>query len=236
MTRPASNALVRLEDASFGYPGNVVLQRVSFEVEPGDFVGLVGPNGAGKTTLFRGLLGLVPPLGGKVERSARLRRAIGYVPQRDRLDPIFPLAAKDVVAMGLTGNRPWVQTVWPTMDPRVPALMDRMSLGSLAERPFGELSGGQRQKVLIARALVSDPVLLVLDEPTAGIDPAAEDAVLTLLQEINRDSGLTILLVSHRLESLARRVHKGLLVRDGGVELGLMRGLLERWHRQEVSA
>jgi ABC-type Mn2+/Zn2+ transport system ATPase subunit len=193
--------LVRLDDAAIGYGGRPLLRGVDAAILPGDFLAVVGPNGSGKTTLLRTLLGLLPPVSGRRTADDPLR--VGYVPQRDHVDPLWPLSTGDVVRMGRTpglgpGRRPGARD-----REAADRALARVGLRDLAERPFGTLSGGQRQRTLIARALAAEPRLLALDEPTNGMDPAAELSAMDLLRELHAAGGLTVVMVSHRLEAVA---------------------------------
>jgi ABC-type Mn2+/Zn2+ transport system ATPase subunit len=217
---PSAEVLVSLRKAAFGYRGTPVIRQVSFHISRGQFIGLVGPNGAGKSTLFRGILRLLPALEGSVHHAPALRRRIGYVPQRDQLDAIFPLSAFAVARMGATGILPWYQRPTADLDRRVEASLARVGMQAYRGAAFAELSGGQRQRVLIARALAMEPQLLVLDEPTAGIDAAAEQSILALLSDLNRAQGITILMVSHNLQSLRSHVHQVILIKDHGIQIG----------------
>lgn len=209
--------LVRLDDVSLGYGGRPVLEHVSFEVPRGTFCALLGPNGAGKTTLFRGMLGLIPVLAGRIEYGFdRRARPPGYVPQKESLDPIFPLTAYEVVLMGAVARSP---PLWPVgRRPRHMAAecLARVGLTDAAEQPFWALSGGQKQRVLIARALAVEPRLLLLDEPTAGVDPGAEATIIDVIAALNRDDDLTVVIVSHHLR-LVRQVVQAVIWVDGGV-------------------
>lgn len=210
-------AFVSLNDVSLGYGGRPVLEHVSFVVERGEFAALLGPNGAGKTTLFRGMLGLIPVLAGQIEYGFN-RRATppGYVPQKESLDPIFPLTAYEVVLMGAAARVP---PLWPVGQRRrhlAAECLARVGLTDAAEQPFWALSGGQKQRVLIARALGVEPQLLLLDEPTAGVDPGAEAAIIDVIARLNRDEGLTVIIVSHHLR-LVREVVRSVIWVEGGV-------------------
>jgi zinc transport system ATP-binding protein len=185
----------------FGYDGKPVLRNVNISIPAGDFVCVVGPNGSGKTTLLKIALGLLKPSRGTVEvfgrRPEKSQGRIGYVPQHPRLDPLFPVSAMDVVLMGRLG-RTRAFGAWG-QDDRAQAhgALEEVGLADRAGHHFASLSGGQKQRVLIARALAGEPDLLLLDEPTAGLDAHIEEDFYRLLQELNQR--LTIVLVSHDL-------------------------------------
>ncbi len=194
-------ALVALHGAAIGYGGRAFLSGIDLAVSPGDFLALVGPNGGGKTTLLRALLGALPLVSGRRTLPRPLR--VGYVPQRDHVDSIWPLTAAEVALMGRT------PALGPGRRPRaadrdaVARALDRVGIRGLAELRYGELSGGQRQRTLIARALAADPELLAVDEPTNGMDPAAELATMDVLRDLHRGGTLAVVMVSHRLEAVA---------------------------------
>jgi zinc transport system ATP-binding protein len=222
--------LLRLSGAAFGYGQDPVVSGVELEIGAGDFLGIVGPNGAGKTTLFRGMLGLIGPLAGRVEL---LARSIGYVPQRDTLDPIFPLQVAEVVHMGAYGRLSGMRRL-RAADRRLAAeILERVGLAEHAGAPFASLSGGQRQRTLIARALMVRPQILLLDEPTSGVDRAAQRAILELLLELNRE-GVAVLLVSHQLGLVREAVQKVLWVADGRVRAGRPEELLGPEHLDQL--
>jgi ABC-type Mn2+/Zn2+ transport system ATPase subunit len=211
------SALITAERAAFGYHKVPVVIGVDLAVERGDFLGIVGPNGAGKTTLFRGLLGLVPPLAGRVVRATR---AVGYVPQRETLDPIYPVTVEEVVQMGAFGElRGWRGLTGEARE-RARASLERVGLYERRASAFSSLSGGQRQRVLIARALMVEPEVMLLDEPTSGVDRAAQARILELLVELNRSRGMAVLLVSHQLSMVRETVQRVLWVAEGRVRQG----------------
>ncbi|MBI4635181.1 MAG: metal ABC transporter ATP-binding protein [Candidatus Rokubacteria bacterium] len=192
-----SDPLIVYQAVSVGYGGDPILSDIAFQLHRGDFLAFVGPNGSGKTTLLRTIAGVLPPIHGHVSR--RSVGAIGYVPQERDLDPVFPLSAAEVVLQGRTARvGPW----------RRPGAVDRevvrramaeTGVAALSGSPFHGLSGGQKQRVLIARALAVEPALMVLDEPTTGMDPAAERAVMDLLLQLHREHGLAIVVATHNL-------------------------------------
>jgi len=210
------SGLVRFEEAAAAYGTSQVLENLSFSVEGGERLAFVGPNGGGKTTVLRLMLGLMKPSRGRVARRSDLR--FGYVPQRERLDSVWPLAAEDVVAMaaGRRGSR------LSATRRRALARSALDSLGEveLARVPFTKLSGGQKQRVLIARALVTEPDILVLDEPTNGLDVPTSVGVLALVDALNRDQGVAIVIASHDLNAIANHVDRVGLVFDGQIVLG----------------
>jgi len=204
MTEP----VITTEHVSFAYNGDVVLDDVNMAVEEMDFVGLVGPNGGGKTTLLKLMLGLLQPTAGRIrvfgQNPTMGRRMIGYLPQHARIDPRFPVSVMDVVLMGrVTADSRVGPYRRGDRDAAVKALQ-QVSLYDLRRRPFAELSGGQQQRVLIARALAAEPRMLLLDEPTAGLDLKMEEELYTLLSELNRR--MTVVLVSHDLGFVSRFV------------------------------
>lgn len=221
---PTSEPLVRLAGAAFGYGRTEVISGVDLEIRAGDVLGIVGPNGAGKTTLFRGILGLIPARTGTVERATR---AIGYVPQHDRLDPVFPLSVEEVVHMGAYGHLGRLGRLRAEDRELARSLLLRVGLGDRPRRAFASLSGGQRQRALIARALMTRPRLLLLDEPTTGVDQTALRGILEILRELERD-GLAVLLVSHQLATVCQAAPEVLWVEGGRVARGRTEELLGR--------
>jgi len=216
-----SNTLLRLQDVSLGYDGQAVLEHISFAIERGEFLALLGPNGAGKTTLLRGMLGLIPVLAGRITYGFdRSTSPPGYVPQRDTLDPIFPITVREVVLMGTYARLAPLRPIGRQQRQLAAACLAQVGLASLADRPFWALSGGQKQRVLIARGLAVEPNILLLDEPTAGVDPGAAAAIMDLIAQLNRDRGLTVVLVSHHLRLVRSLVRSVLWIEDGRVSKG----------------
>jgi len=210
--------LVRFDGVALGYGRRTILSGLSFSVQEGDFLGLVGPNGAGKTTVLRAILGTLEPREGTLTRSDALR--FGYVPQRDSVDYNFPLRVLDVVLMGRydrigLGRRPGKDDRRRAMD-----ALEHVGIPDLHDRQLKDLSGGQKQRALIARALVGEPNVLVLDEPTNGMDLVSTTQILGLVRELHERDGLTVIMVSHALNEVANYVERIALVVGGGFRIG----------------
>jgi ABC-type Mn2+/Zn2+ transport system ATPase subunit len=218
------SALVRFERVTLGYGRHVVLREVSFSIEPGDFLGLVGPNGAGKTTVLRALLGSLRSREGSVSVAPGVR--FGYVPQRELVDATYPLRVLDVILMGRYHRVGLLKRPGPADRERAHAALAHVGIGHLAERPLGELSGGQKQRMLIARALVGEPTVLVLDEPTDGMDLASTAQILDLVRHLHDVDRLTVVMVSHALNHVADYVRRLALVDEGVFRVGPVEEML----------
>ncbi len=206
-----TQALLELRDAAFGYGGEPIVSGIDLRVEAGAFLGVLGPNGSGKTTLLRGLLGLLEPLRGRVDYAAV---RFGYVPQRETLDPVYPLTVEEVVAMGGYGQLPGLKRFANPERALARECLERVQLLGRRGALFSNLSGGQRQRALIARALMARPNLLVLDEPTSGVDQQTQELVLDLLRGLNAKEDLGIVLVSHQA-AMTRAVRDVMWIADG---------------------
>ena len=212
-----AEARIAIENADLGYPARPVLRAVSLAVRPGEFVAVLGANGSGKTTLLRSLLGFLPALAGRVERAPGLR--IGYVPQRETLDDRYPLSGEDVALLGTYGDLPFWRRVSSRARSRARLALEACGAREFARRRYAQLSGGQRQRILIARALATEPSVLLLDEPTAGVDQASEAAILDALADLRRDRGLAVWMVTHHEEAVRGRVDRVARVADAAVTL-----------------
>jgi zinc transport system ATP-binding protein len=206
--------IISIRDLSFRFGQHPVLTDVNFDITDGDFVSIIGPNGGGKTTLLRLILGLLEPRRGRIRvfglPPAKARRRLGYMPQHAHLDMDFPVTVLDVVLMGRLGRQfPWGPFRRADREAAAAALTD-VEIADLQDRPFSALSGGQRQRVLIARALACEPELLLLDEPTASLDPGVQDDLYDLLRKLNQR--MTVILVSHDVSVVSRHVNKVLCV------------------------
>jgi zinc transport system ATP-binding protein len=203
-----STPIVEIQNVTFTYNRETALEDVNLEILPGDFMAMIGPNGGGKTTLLKLILGLLKPDRGFIRvtgQSAQKASAnIGYVPQDVHINRSFPITAMDVVLMGkLEPKQRWARKTQSNRQEALAAL-ERLEMAPLAQKKIGELSGGQCQRVFIARALVTQPQLLLLDEPTASIDTKGQAEFFEMLRDLNED--VTIVVVSHDLLAVSRYV------------------------------
>ena len=200
--------VINIEHLCAGYDHEQVLEDINLQVFPNDFIGLIGPNGGGKTTLIKLLLGLIEPNHGRIEILGqpikKSRHLIGYVPQLVEFDRSFPISVWEVVRMGLLGKRGLLQPFNKEDQSAIEQALRQVNMYDQRKKPIGELSGGQRQRVYIARALVSKPKILLLDEPTASIDPETSSTIYELLREINQ--AVTIILISHDMNAVSSYV------------------------------
>ncbi len=198
------------EGIGFSYPGHSpALENISLRVQAGERLAIIGPNGGGKSTLLKLLMGELTPRSGTIRvyglsaEDARSRRLIGYVPQRSAAERGFPVSVRQAVTMAATvGLAPFRRTPRAVRD-TVSTCLDQVGLVDLAERPVGELSGGQFQRMLLARALAVEPKILVLDEPTVGVDAAGQEQLAEVLDRLHRETNLTMLIVSHDVRAIA---------------------------------
>lgn len=205
---PGNGAAIKVEDLWYSYGPRNALKDVSLEVPFGAFAAMIGPNGAGKSTFLRLLLGVLKPQRGRITILGRppgeQGQPIGYVPQGIQLPKGFPISAADLVLMGRYGNLGLFHRPDREDRRRVAQALESVGMGSLGHRLFEDLSGGQQQRVLIARALVGDPCLLILDEPTAGLDPAARARFYSQVCDLQRARGLTLFCASHDVDDVAQ--------------------------------
>jgi zinc transport system ATP-binding protein len=216
-----AESVVEAAGVSFAFRDQPVVDDVSFSVAPGEFVALAGPNGSGKSTLLRLLLGLLTPVAGDVRllgtppRRLRDRWRVGFVPQRPTVAPDLPATVGEVVAAGRLGRGGWARRPRPEDRSAVHHALEVVGLTDQADRRAGELSGGQQQRALIAKALATEPELLVLDEPVAGVDAASQRRFRNALVSGVREAGMAVLLVSHELGAVAADLDRVLLMRHG---------------------
>jgi zinc transport system ATP-binding protein len=199
--------VISLDNVSYGYNSDLVLENISFKADQGDLLGIIGPNGAGKTTLFSLILGLLEGYQGKItlfnediRNNRKALKRVGYIPQKKNINQGFPATVEEIVSLGVPGRK--------TNKDVIISALKIVGLLQQKDKRIGELSGGQQQRVLIAKALVNEPELLILDEPTTGIDLETQDRFYTLLRNLNSERNITIILASHDLDAINRLANK----------------------------
>jgi ABC-type Mn2+/Zn2+ transport system ATPase subunit len=224
-SRSESRPLISIRDGCFGYRGRrEVLRGVELDVSAGEFWCFLGPNGEGKTTLVKALLGALPPRRGQVVRQLGMFRAgkVSYVPQRLELSPTLPMTVREFVLTGLAG----IRADRDSSQRRLDHILQLVGLIRLARQSIWTLSGGQRQRTLVARALIRDPSLLIVDEPTTGLDAASSTAVVQILNQLYTQFRVSIVMVTHDLELAARLATHVAFFRQGRVTAGPVGELL----------
>lgn len=203
--------ILTVQNLTMKYGRHEVLSGISFEVEEGDYIGVVGPNGSGKTTLIKAILGLLSPFEGKITFHCEAEGSgfIGYLPQKAVTnDKLFPAKVKEIVSVGLLANKRDPRFFTHKDHERVDAILEKLKIFDLRDKKIGNLSGGQQQRVLLARAMVSSPKVLILDEPTSALDPKIREEFYELIQGLNRDDSVTVILVSHDVGSIGKYTKK----------------------------
>ncbi|GIW43412.1 MAG: manganese ABC transporter ATP-binding protein [Candidatus Binatia bacterium] len=218
--------LLRAVNVEVAYGGSPVLRGVNLVIGEGEFWFFLGANGAGKTTLLRALLGLVPIARGRIETpdGRPILQYTGFVPQRCELNPSLPTTVREFVTLGLVG----LEVARSERAQRFARALAAVSLEELARRSYWELSGGQRQRCLIARALIREPRLLILDEPTTGLDPATEHGLFETLRRLHQKEETTIIVVTHDIGLALRYATHVALFHEGTVDAGLVEAILTR--------
>lgn len=198
-------AQLTCQNLCVGYDGKPVLQGLNFEVFAGDYLCIVGENGSGKSTLMKTILGLQPPISGRILTGDGLRKnEIGYLPQQTVVQKDFPASVREIVlsgCQGRCGSRPFYNNEEKQLTAEA---MDKMQITRLARRCYRELSGGQQQRVLLARALCATQKMLLLDEPVSGLDPKVTAEMYTLIEKLNREDGITVIMISHDVAAAVR--------------------------------
>jgi zinc transport system ATP-binding protein len=199
--------VIKLDNVTYRYNTDLVLEDISFKADQGDMLGIIGPNGAGKTTLFCLILGLLDGYQGKImlfnqdiRNNRKALKRIGYIPQKKNIHQGFPATVEEIVSLGALHRK--------TNNDAITLALKIVGLLEQKDRRIGELSGGQQQRVLIAKALVNEPQLLILDEPTTGIDLETQDKFYSLLRKLNSEKKITIILASHDLDAINKLANK----------------------------
>ncbi|WP_287680017.1 ABC transporter ATP-binding protein [Bacteroides sp.] len=223
-----NNTIIKIENLSAGYEKKTVLHNINLEISEKDFLGIIGPNGGGKTTLMKVILGLLEPTEGKItyynNGIPADRLEIGYLPQYNSIDKKFPISVYEVVLSGLNKQKTLFSKFTKKHHRRVEETLVMMGLEGLENKPIGQLSGGQMQRALLGRAIVSNPKAIILDEPNTYIDKRFEARLYSLLEEINKER--TIILVSHDIGSVLQNVKS----------IACVNGTLDYHPQSEVSA
>jgi len=203
-------SVIHVEGLNYRIGKQKILSDISFDIERGDYVALLGPNGGGKTTLIKMLLKLLTPSSGKIEifgtdiKRFKSWHKVGYVPQNISLfDKNFPLSVYEAVSLGLAAKKSWFSRLDAEDRKQIETVIETASIGTFREKNLSDLSGGQRQRVMIARALVSNPEILILDEPSTGVDVASQRKFYDFLKKLNREQNLTIIFITHDLGVIA---------------------------------
>ena len=199
--------IIKVTRLTYYYDSLPTLDNISFTVGKGDFLGIIGPNGAGKTTLFQCMLGIVGDykgeinlFGSDIKQNKKILQKIGYVPQKKSVEQTFPATVEEIVSLGVIGMK--------NSRDDIDMAIDFVELGSYRDKRIGELSEGQQQRAIIAKALVKQSELLILDEPTTGIDSASQERFYDLLTKLNKDKGITIVWSSHDMNAVERLANK----------------------------
>jgi len=203
--------VIQFSDATLAYPRGIALRHVTLSIAQGEFIGIIGPNGSGKTTLLKAILGLLCPTEGTVrvfdcschKLRCHHRARIGYLPQKDQVDPDFPITVRETVMMGRYGAIGLLRRPSDTDRELVHRALEAVEMDKQIDAPLGHLSGGQQQRVLIARALAQQPEVLLLDEPTTGIDAPTQHSIIRLVSRLHREMKLTILFVTHDINTIS---------------------------------
>lgn len=206
--RDCHQPIIEMQDISFSYRDQKVISGLNFAVKERDFVGIIGSNGAGKTTLLRMIVGLLPSGEGNIQlfgqpiRKFKDWERIGYVPQKNSFNPLFPATVREVVQSGLYNNKNLFRRVNKSQQKQCEDALEVMRIQDIAGKRIGELSGGQQQRAFLARALINHPDLLILDEPTVGIDAETQEGFFELITHMHRHHHMTFLMVSHDMDMI----------------------------------
>jgi zinc/manganese transport system ATP-binding protein len=216
--------VVELDRATIGIAGHSILSNVSFAIGPGEFIGVLGPNGAGKTTLMRAILGLLPPSAGHVRVFGRAPqrgdRTIGYLPQVRTVLPDLRVRGLDFIGSSLHGERWGLPSLSRHDKSMIEETLDSVGARNLAKRPLSDMSGGERQRLLLAQALIGEPKLLLLDEPLISLDARHQEVAIGVVRQVCRERGITVLFSAHELNQLLGTLDRVLYLGNGQAVLG----------------
>jgi zinc transport system ATP-binding protein len=226
-------SLIEIKNLTLGYDNHIVLKNINMKIEDKDFICIVGPNGSGKSTLVKGILGLIKPIKGKVEYINLKQNFIGYMPQETKIDSNFPASVYEIVLSG-TLNKLGLRSFYTKKEKEI-ALNNLKLLGidKLKDKSFCDLSGGQRQKVLLARSLCATSKLLILDEPSNNLDSKSKKELYKIITNLNKEYGLTIMMITHDLDHGNLLGNKILSLRDNEVYFGTTEEFIKKVHHDK---
>lgn len=227
------NNILEVSSLTVKYSKNIALEDVNFTIQAGDYLGIVGPNGSGKTTLINSILGLInPSLGNIIIKEGGL----GYLPQKSlKSQGLFPAKVSEIIATGLLANKKGFRFYTKEDYIRVDSILNNLNISHLKDSKIGELSGGQQQKVFLARAMVSDPSILILDEPTNYLDSKAKDELYSALNMLNKKQNVTMIVISHDLASIGKYINKLLYLENKVKFFGTYHDFLNNLHNEGCS-
>lgn len=230
-------SIIKVKNLGFDYGEGWVFHKLDLDIPKGDFVAVIGANGAGKSTLMKMLANVIPPTAGEIYYYGQSIeqfddwQKVGYVAQNPlRMQRSFPISVEEVVSLGLLDGRIGLPFFSGEQKARVNELLEQFQLQGLRHRKIGELSGGQQQRVFLARAMVKRPEILLLDEPATGIDTSSKEALYEMLARINREQGVTIIMISHDLELAAEAAKSALCINHGVCFRGDVHAALKHHH------
>jgi zinc/manganese transport system ATP-binding protein len=225
-----NDPILSLKDIVVKFGDRLVLKNVNFDIYPGEFIGLIGANGAGKSTLLKVILGLLHPTSGEVEifgNAKRVKHIIGYLPQKIFLEPNIPLRGRDLVALGIDGHKFGIPFPSKKRDKLVNDMLEAVDALRYANEPVGKLSGGEQQRLLIAQALLTNPKILLLDEPLANLDIKSAYEIINLVSRIGRERGVAVILVAHDMNPLLNAMDRVLYLADGNAVMGQVKEVFQ---------
>jgi len=222
------NEIINVQNLTVSYDKEPVIEDISFKLNEPVITVILGPNGAGKTTLLKALMGMIKPNKGSVEifgidpfsEPFKVRQLIGYVPQRDKIIRSIPLKVKDVILMGILTKRKWPRILLRKDIDKMKEMLEFLNLNDISDKPFGQLSGGQQQKVLLARALISEPKILILDEPFNGVDAKSQSYIIEKIKFLRHTNNITVLIVTHDINPLIDITEKLILLNKNLIAMG----------------
>lgn len=223
-------SLIELDKVSLGYGNHVVLDNLNISIEENDFLCVVGPNGSGKSTLIKAILGLIKPIHGKIKFNDLKQNFIGYMPQETKVDANFPASVYEIALSG-TLNKHKISPVYTKNDKMLSdKYLKLLKINELKDKSFCDLSGGQRQKVLLARSLCATSKLLILDEPSNNLDSTSKKELYKILSELNKKNGITIIMITHDLDHNNLIGNKILSLREDEIFMGSTEEFVRRIH------